>query len=88
MPTALLLLGLVLTAVTVLGNGSDIESVPVWKDSILPLVLTGSADDTVMYAGKVGDLEKAAGNLTAVLQQKDGKWALVVEQRSDGEDRA
>jgi hypothetical protein len=89
MPTVLLLLGLVLTAVTVLGKGVT-ESVPVWKDSILPLVSTGPVNDTVRYAGKVGEMERAAGKLDAVLQQRDldGKWALVVEHRSDGEDRA
>jgi hypothetical protein len=72
-----------LAAVTVLGKWSDTESVPVWKDSILPLVLMGSADDMVMYVGKVGEMERAAGKLDAVLQQRDGKWALVVEHRSD-----
>jgi hypothetical protein len=88
MPAGLLLLGLVLTAVTVLGKGSDVESVPVWKDSILPLVLTGSPDDSVVYAGRVGELEKAAGKLEAVLQQKDGRWALVVEHGPVREPRA
>jgi hypothetical protein len=83
MPAVMIMLGSVLLIVTMAGKTSDTGPLPVWKDSILPLVFAGAADDSVMYVNKIEELERAAGKRQAVLQQRAGeagKWALVVKQ--------
>jgi hypothetical protein len=86
MPAGLIMLGSVLLIVTMAGKTSDAGPLPLWKDSILPLVFAGAADDTVIYADKIEELERVAGKVEAVLQQRDGRWALVVEHKLDRED--
>lgn len=88
MPAILLLATALLLATVVLGGLFDRQSHPIWKSSVLPLLIHGP-DSVGKAAGQVGDgmsamTEVAKSTIVTLWKDDNGTWKLLQDDGNTG----